>query len=126
MILKADKQAPTRFDWLKWSLTVILLLAGMIANHYYSEVSLPIRTIVWLAILALSGFILSYTQKGRWAISFCHDARTELRKVVWPTRDETLQTTLVVAVMVIILSLLLWGIDGGLVWVIGWLTGQRS
>jgi preprotein translocase subunit SecE len=50
----------------------------------------------------------------------------EMRKVVWPTREETMQTTLVVAGMVIILALLLWGMDSLLVWLIGWLTGQRS
>ena len=85
---------------------------------------MPIRTLVWLSILAIAGFVASKTQKGKWTIDFFRDSRQEMRKVVWPTREETMQTTLVVAVMVVILALLLWGMDGVLVWLIGWLTGQ--
>ena len=126
MVLKAENQVETGLDWLKWLVAFALLLAGLIGNHYYSEVSMLVRTLIWLAVLALSGLIASTTRKGRWAMDFFRDSRAELRKVVWPTREETLQTTLVVAVMVVILALILWGLDGILVWSIGWLTGQRS
>lgn len=126
MMLKEENQEESRLDWLKWSISIILLLAGMIGNHYYSEVSMPLRTLGWLAILAIAAFIASKTQKGKWVIGFFSDSRMELRKVVWPTREETTQTTLVVGAMVIVLALLLWGIDGVLVWLIGWLTGQRG
>jgi preprotein translocase subunit SecE len=87
---------------------------------------MPLRTVAWLAILAVAGFVASKTQKGKWVVEFFRDSRSELRKVVWPTREETMQTTLVVAAMVVILALLLWGMDGVLVWMIGWLTGQRG
>ena len=126
MVLKGGNQGGSRLDWLKWLIALVLLLAGLIANHYYSELSVLIRIGGWLVVLALSGFIATKTQKGRWVVEFFRDSRLELRKVVWPTREETLQTTLVVAVMVIILSLILWGMDGILVWLIGWLTGQRG
>jgi preprotein translocase subunit SecE len=126
MVLKSDNQGETRLDWMKWLLALALLLAGMVANHYYSEVSMPLRMLAWLLIMAAAGFIASKTQKGRWVIEFFRDSRMELRKVVWPTREETTQTTLVVGAMVIVLALLLWGIDGILVWIIGWLTGQRG
>lgn len=126
MVLKAENQGETRLDWLKWLVAFVLLLAGMIGNHYYSEVSMPLRTIGWLAILVIAGFVASKTQKGKWVVEFFRDSRTELRKVVWPTREETMQTTLVVAVMVVVLALVLWGLDGILVWLIGWLTGQRG
>ncbi len=126
MILNAENHSDTRFDWLKWTLAIALLLAGLIGNQYYSEISMPLRTLGWLVVLAISGFIASRTQKGRWVLQFFRDSRVELRKVVWPTREETTQTTLVVAAMVVVLALLLWGIDGILVWIIGWLTGQRG
>jgi preprotein translocase subunit SecE len=126
MILKEGSQEENRQDWPKWLLAGILVLAGLVGNHYYSEVSMPIRTLGWLAILAIAGFIASKTAKGRWVIEFFGDSRMELRKVIWPTREETMQTTLVVAAMVIILALVLWGMDGVLVWLIGWLTGQRG
>jgi len=126
MVLKTDNQEESGLDWLKWLLALALLLAGLIANYYYSELSLLIRTMGWLAVLALSGLIASRTRKGKWVLDFFQDSRAELRKVVWPTRQETLQTTMVVAAMVVILALLLWGMDGILVWLIGWLTGQRG
>jgi preprotein translocase subunit SecE len=126
MLLKSDDQNETRLDWLKWALVIVLVLAGLIGNHYYSAFPMAARTIGWLTILVISGFIASTTQKGRWMVEFFRDSRMELRKVVWPTREETVQTTLIVAAMVVILALVLWGMDGILVWLIGWLTGQRS
>lgn len=126
MVLKAENQNGARLDWLKWLVALALLLAGMIANHYYSEVSMLLRTVAWLAVMVVAGFIASTTQKGRWVVEFFRDSRMELRKVVWPTREETMQTTMIVAVMVVILALLLWGMDSILLWLIGWLTGQRG
>lgn len=126
MVLKPESQETSRLDWFKWLVAFVLLLAGLIGNHYYSDTSMPLRTLGWLAILALAAFVASRTQKGKWVTEFFRDSRVELRKVVWPTREETMQTTLVVAIMVVILALVLWGMDGILVSVIGWLTGQRG
>jgi preprotein translocase subunit SecE len=126
MVLKAEEQDETRLDWLKWLIAVALLLAAMVGNHYYSAVYMPVRVLGWLVVLALAGFVAAKTQKGRWVVEFFRDSRMELRKVVWPTREEITQTTLVVVVMVIVLALILWGMDGILVWLIGWLTGQHN
>ena len=126
VLLKTENEVEPRLDWAKWLISFVLVLAGLAGNHYYSEVSMPLRTLGWVAVLSLAGFIASTTQKGRWFIEFFRDSRLELRKVVWPTREEVMQTTLVVAAMVVILALLLWGMDGVLVWAIGWLTGQRG
>lgn len=126
MTLNIENQEGSRLDWLKWLISFVFLLAGLVGNHYYSEVSLPIRTLGWLVLLAISGLVASRTQKGKLFIDFFRDSRAELRKVVWPTREETMQTTLIVVVMVIILAIVLWGLDGVLVWAIGWLTGQRG
>lgn len=126
MVLKAENQEESKLDWLKWVLVFALLLAGLAGNHYYSEASWLIRTGAWIIFFAVAGIIAAKTKKGKWVIDFFRDSRMELRKVVWPTREETMQTTLVVAVMVVILALILWGIDGILVWLIGWLTGQRG
>lgn len=126
MVLKSEDQGAARLDWFKWLVALILLLAGLVGNHYYSEVSMPLRMLGWILTLAISGFIASKTQKGRWVVGFFRASQKELRKVVWPKREEVVQTTLVVAIMVVILALILWGIDGFLVWAIGWLTGQRG
>lgn len=126
MVLKADNQVTVRLDWLKWSIAIILLLAGLVGNHYYSEVSMPIRTLAWLMVIAIAGFVASKTQKGQWVVGFFRDSRIELRKVVWPSREETTQTTLVVGAMVVVLALILWGMDAVLVSLVGWLTGQSG
>lgn len=125
-VLKTENQERTRLDWLKWLVALLLVFAGLVVNHYYSNVSFLWRAICGIAVMAVAVFLISKTAKGRWVIDFTRDSRAELRKVVWPTREETMQTTLVVAVMVVVLALLLWGIDGVLVWLIGWLTGQRA
>jgi preprotein translocase subunit SecE len=126
IVLKTEDPAETRLDWVKWLISLILVLAGLAGNHYYSEVSMPLRTLGWVAVLSLAGLVASRTTKGKLVVEFFRDSRTELRKVVWPTREETIQTTLVVAAMVIILSLVLWVMDGAMVSAIGWLTGQRG
>lgn len=113
-------------DVLKWFLFVTLLFAALVGNYYFRDYPFYVRTIGWGALLVVAAFIAATTEKGRWMLRFFRDSRQELRKVVWPTREETMQTTLVVAVMVAILSVLLWGVDGALVWLIGLLTGQRG
>lgn len=124
--LNTENPVENRLDWLKWLISLILVLAGSIGYYYYSEVSMPVRTLGWIAVLILAGWVASKTNKGKLIVDFFSDSQAELRKVVWPTRDEVRQTTLVVGAMVIILALILWGLDGTLVWAIGWLTGQRG
>lgn len=126
MVLRSENQGEEKLDWLKWAVALILLVIGLVGNYYYHHISMPIRTAGWVTLLVIAGFIASKTQKGKWVVRFVHDSRLELRKVIWPTRDEIMQTTLVVAVMVVILALILWGLDGTLVWLIGWLTGQHG
>jgi preprotein translocase subunit SecE len=126
MVLNRENQEERKLDWLKWLVILILLLAGFVSNHYYSDVPIPLRLLAWLGMAIVLGFIASTTQKGKRAIDFIRESRLELRKVVWPSRQETMQVTMVVAVVVVVLALILWGMDGILVWLIGWLTGQRS
>jgi preprotein translocase subunit SecE len=70
---------------------------------------------------------LSYlTTQGKKALTFIKGARTELRKVTWPTRQETFQTTLVVFVMVVIMALILWALDSLFLWLVSLLTAGRG
>jgi preprotein translocase subunit SecE len=127
MALKIVNQSnTTKRDWLKWLLVGILIIAGLGVNYYYSHQPWPLRLLGGLFLVAVVLGIISQTFQGRQALIFARESRMELRKVTWPTRPEVMQTTLVVAVMVIVLALLLWGIDGILMWLIGWLTGQRG
>ena len=105
-----------RFDWLKWTSVFIILIVSIVANYYYSEVSWAIRASIGIDIVGLLGFILYYTQKGQVAFGFIKAARTELRKVVWPTRQETIRTTFLVIGIVVLAGVVLWALDSLFIW----------
>jgi len=116
----------SRRDGFKWVVVWLLMAASLYANHYFADVAWAIRTAIGLVIIAGLVAIAYPTAQGQRAWEFLKGARTELRKVVWPTRQETIQTTVMVVIMVIIVSLVLWGLDSLFMWGIGWLTGQRG
>jgi preprotein translocase subunit SecE len=127
MVLKTvETPSSTKLDWVKWLIATLLIISGLVANYYYNDQPWPLRLLAWLFLLGLVAAIASQTFQGRRAIIFARESRLELRKVFWPTRQETMQTTLFVAIMVVVLALVLWGIDSILMWLIGWLTGQRG
>lgn len=106
--MKAKSQGP---DIAKWVGVLIIVVAIVIGNAYYSAVSLPLRaTVIIIAGIAAIALALT-TVKGRAAFGFIKEARLEMRKVVWPTRQETVQTTLMIAGIVLLMSLILWGVD---------------
>ena len=65
------------------------------------------------------------TEKGRTAVTFAKESKTEIRKVVWPTRQEAIQTTAIVLVATLIMSIIMWGLDSVLFWVVGFITGLQ-
>jgi len=113
-------------DGWKWLLIVVLALVGIVANYIYSDVAWAIRASIGIVLAAILVTIAMFTQKGQLAFGFVKGARTELRKVIWPTRQETMQTTLVVVAMVVVTALILWGLDTFFMWAVGWMTGQRG
>lgn len=116
----------TRFDSLKWTVVSFLLIGGIVANTYFNNTAWTLRAAVGIVLLTVMSFLLLQTKQGQVFWSFVKGARIELRKVVWPTRQETVQTTLVVVAMVVVAALILWGIDTLFFWLVAWLTGQRG
>jgi preprotein translocase subunit SecE len=110
-----ELQAP-RFDILKWLLVAAILAIGIVGNYWYSDYSLLYRilAIVGLALVAL--LVALQTVQGKAFYAMFREARNEIRKVVWPNRQETTQTTLIVVMVVIMMSLLLWALDSLLSW----------
>ena|SRR5688572_5490230 len=101
------------------------VLVGGIAGFYLLTEQPPVvRWLMVLAALVLGIAIALQSVYGREFWQFVLGSRIELRKVVWPTRQETLQTTLVVFVFVLVASLFFWGVDALLGWLTKWLTGQ--
>ena len=114
-VLAEDKQY--RLDWLKWLVVFTLLGGAIYANWYYSAESVLYRVIGFLVVLAVAAAVASQTAKGAATIELAIGARTEWRKVVWPTKQERNQTTLIVLAVILLMALILWGIDSLLSWV---------
>jgi len=122
MTPKSEAQ-DSRFDLLKWLAVVALVVVGVVGNQYYSASPILYRVIALLALAAVAGFVALQTAKGRAFFALAKEARTEIRKVVWPTRQETMQTTLIVVAVVLVMALLLWGLDSLLGWLISLIVG---
>ena len=113
------------FDFLKWGVIVLLLAGAVVGNYMFAEQSVLIRALAVVAAIIVAGLVAMQTVKGRTAVEFAKESRTEVRKVVWPTRQEAVQTTGIVLVATLIMSLLLWGLDSVLFWVVGLITGLK-
>lgn len=116
----------SKFDGLKWIVVFGLMAATIAGFYYFTEQGMLVRVAGLLVGLGAAVAIALATGRGRDALEFSKEARTEVRKVVWPTRQETVQTTLVIAAFVVVMSLLLWGVDAILVLGINFITGQGA
>lgn len=109
-----------------WVLVVIFFAAAAIGNIYFQQIySLPIRVIGMAIALVIAFILAAITNQGTKARTFFNDSRTEVRKVVWPTRAEARQTTLIVIGVTMIASLFFWAVDSIIVTVINFLTDLR-
>ena len=113
-------------DRIKIILALLIIAGGIVAFYIYEEQSLLYRVIGLLVIVAIAVSVVMTSQIGKQSWAFLQDARTEVRKVVWPTRKETSQTTLLIMLSVIVVGLMLWGLDSLLLWAVQLLTGQGS
>ena len=105
-----------RLDWLKWLVVAVLVAGAIYGNWYYSAESVLYRVLALLVIAVVSGLIAARTAKGSAIVELAIGARTEWRKVVWPTKQERNQTTLIVVVVILLMAIALWGIDSLLSW----------
>ena len=110
---------------IKWIVVVLLLAAAIGGNLAFGDMILPLRALAVVALIAAAGGVALLTVKGKATVAFAREARTEMRKVIWPTRQETLHTTLIVAAVTAVMSLILWGLDGILVRLVSFITGLR-
>ncbi len=106
------------FDWAKWMVVVVLVGGGIFANWYYQDQSLLNRVLGLVAVAVVAALIALQTERGRAIWTLLKEARTEIRRVVWPTRQETTQTTMIVVGLVLAFSMVLWGLDSLLSWVV--------
>ena len=111
-------------DVVKQVFSVVFVVAGIAAFYYFSDVSLLFRVLGLLVVAAIVVAMMLTTEIGRNVWKFVLESKQEVRKVVWPTREETTRTTLLVFAMASIVGLVLWLLDMFLFWGVRLLTGQ--
>lgn len=109
-------------DKICWATIFLLVTGGVIASYYFRETVWSLRLIGWLLLLGVSLGLAFLTSQGKSFFVFLDHATKELRKVVWPTQDETMKITAVVAALVFAMSIILWILDTFLLWIFSWLT----
>ena len=117
------EQTNSGIDTVKLGLAAIILAVGFYGFYFFAEQPLLYRVLGILLFVAVAAGIALTTAKGRALTSFMQGARTEVRKMVWPTRAETLQTTAVVLVVTILIGIFLWLLDMLLGWIMKMIIG---
>ncbi|WP_113906987.1 preprotein translocase subunit SecE [Aliidiomarina celeris] len=123
MSANTTENAANPMDSVKWIIAIGLLAAAVVGNYMLGDVSVVVRAIGVIVLVVAAAFVAASTAKGDQFIKFSKESRTEVRKVVWPSRKEATQTTLIVLGATVIVALILWGLDGILVRVVGFATG---
>jgi preprotein translocase subunit SecE len=128
MNAKTEVQGGGPIDTAKLIVALVLLLAGIIFYYYFAtepyKLVFAYRVGGLLVGVALALALASQTDIGRRTWFFLKDSRMEVRKMVWPTRQETMQTTIAVIIMVVLLGIFLFLLDLLFVWLLGGITGQ--
>jgi len=115
-VVSKTEQSTSAIDTFKLMSAVLVLIAGVVGFYYFEDESQLLRVLGMLAVAVVAFFIAASSDPGRRGLGFVKDARVEVRKVVWPTRQETLQTTIAVLFMVILVAIMLWLFDMFLGW----------
>lgn len=105
-------------DKLKFSLALLLLAAGVGGFYYLGEQPMIVRVLSVLLGLGTGIVVAWFTESGSRFIQFTREAVVEAKKVVWPSKRETVQTTGVVFAFVLIMAVVLWTTDKSLEWVL--------
>jgi preprotein translocase subunit SecE len=124
MTEQVQQQGATALDAAKLAAGVLIVAAGVAAFYLLSAQPIWLRWIIVLAGVVVGALVSLQSFQGKTFWAFVQSSRIELRKVVWPNRQETIQVTIVVFVMVVVLSLFFWGLDSLLALLTRWLTGN--
>lgn len=125
MNTQAETPTSPMLDVVKQALSVVLVVAGVAAFYYFSETVPLLYRVIGLVVLMAGVVGLMFTTAiGQETWQFMLDSKQEVKKVVWPTREETMRTTLLVIAMVTVVGLILWLLDMFLFWGVRLLTGQ--
>jgi preprotein translocase subunit SecE len=111
---------------IKLALALLLVAAGLGAFYMLTEQAMVLRVLAVLGGVGAAVVIMLTTSMGQAAFAFSRESVGEARKVVWPTRKETIQTTLAVFALVVVMGIFLWIVDVGLLWGVKILMGRSE
>jgi preprotein translocase subunit SecE len=111
-------------DKIRITVALLLAAAGVAGFYYLDQSPMIVRVVAVLAGLAAGAFVFWLSAPGKEFQVFAQESVTETKKVVWPTRKETLQTTGIVFAFMVVMALFLWIVDAGLLWAVKRLLGQ--
>jgi preprotein translocase subunit SecE len=111
-------------DIIKLVLSPIFVVAGVAAFYYFSDVQLLFRVLLLVAVVASAIGICFTTARGQSVWGFMLESKQEFNRVIWPTKDEAVRTTLLVFAMVLVVGFVLWVLDTILFWAIQLLMSQ--
>lgn len=112
-----------RMDGLKWLVVLVLVAVGVVGNSFYSELAILYRALALVALAGVAIFVAINTEKGAAFWGLLREAQAEFRRVVWPTRQEVNQTTLIVVAVVLVMAVVLWMLDSLLGWLASLIIG---
>ncbi|WMY97358.1 MAG: preprotein translocase subunit SecE [Arsenophonus sp.] len=119
MKLKFDLQKKEKvFNCIKWMVSLIFLFISISSNYFLKHSSPVIRFSIVIICLIFCFFVVFQTTKGKLFLDFFKESKIEMYKVIWPSYKETLQTTFIVSFVTIFVSLILWGLDSILIYLI--------
>jgi len=116
--VEVQTPATNVFDVVKWVLSVALVAGGIYAYYHFDQYPVLYRVLALIPVVIVAMLIAVWTQGGAAFWDLVKQARLEVYKVVWPTRQETTQTTMIVLLVVFVIALILWLLD----MFIGWLA----
>ena len=111
-------------DIIKLFASATILVSGLFAYYYYIEMSLPLRVLCVLGAVVVGIGVAMTSIQGKRLFTFIQGSRIEIRKVVWPTKQETTQTAIAVFIFTLLLALFFWGLDSFLLWLTRTLVGS--
>ena len=122
--MSVKEKTTSKFDIVKFILIAVLIIGGFVAHYYFiKQIPWPIIVVGWLILVCVVALIALQTALGKRFWKFVREARNEMRKVVWPTRQQTMKVTLMVIAIVIAFAVIMWVLDTILLHAVNWLTG---
>lgn len=113
----------TTSDKIKLIAAILLLGAGVYAFYFLANQAMALRVVAVLAAVAVAGAVAWMSSPGKAFVAFAQEAVKETKRVVWPSRKETMQTTGVVVLLVLVMAAFMWTVDAILAWGVKYLLG---